>query len=133
VNTQSEISPDKRARYRARCIVNGMRKHGKTGKLEPDDQMFSELFLPHPWVRESISEGWDRELRQYLIHIVTLRIMQDKPTDVIEDLMPSRQWVDDAKHHAARYAAASAWQKENLPESFGFSALLSRIKQNAGL
>ena len=53
-----QLSPEQIADYRARCYVNGVRKHGRTGIIEPASGEFSERFLPHPWVRESVTEGW---------------------------------------------------------------------------
>lgn len=108
-----EIHPVKRARYRAQCIVCGMRTNGKTNRLEPDSGSFSDRFLPHPYVRESVFEGWDAELRHHLIHTITVRILRNEPTDHIDDLMPPRDWVESAKHNAERYAKAAEWRKAN--------------------
>lgn len=114
------------ADYRARCYVNGVRKHGGTGVIEPAPGEFSDRFLPHPWVRESLTEGWGRELRSHLILTVKRRLIEGLPIDRIEDLMPDRSWVDAAKYHAEIYRKAKVWREEKYGKSDG-EALLRRL------
>jgi hypothetical protein len=122
------------AEYQARCYVNGMRRHGRSGKMEPACGEFSMRHVDHPWVRESVLEGWGRELRSHLILAVKLRRMRGEPLPTkVDDVMPPREWVDAAKYQAARYAAARDWQRENRSESVGLSALLAKIRHTAGL
>jgi hypothetical protein len=103
------------ADHQARCFVNPVRKHGGSGKWEPVGYEFAERFLVHPWVREAISEGWDKELRGVLINEVKHRIMHGQSYDSIDELMPPKKWVEDAKAFAARCAAAADWQKKHMP------------------
>ena len=102
-----------RADYMARCFVNGMRLHGRSKKMEPASGEFGPKFENHPWCREATMEGWARELRSHLILTIKRRIMLGQSYDIIEELMPPREWVDQAKLDAARYTAAAKWQKEN--------------------
>lgn len=115
-----------RADYLARNFVNGLCKHGKTGKMEPAAGCFHERFMSHPWVRESITECWDRELRGHLVHVCKLKLMRREPIGDIEMLMPDRKWVEDAKHKASRYAAAARWRHKKYGKTDGV-ALLRRI------
>ena len=102
------------AEYRARCFVNAMRRNERTGKLEPVGWEFSDRFLPHPWVREAISDGWGKELRSHLILTVKNRICHGKPYDNIDELMPPREWVAYAKQQAERYRKAAEWRNANV-------------------
>lgn len=120
-----QLSPEQ-ADYRARCYVNGVRKHGRTGIIEPASGEFSERFLPHPWVRESVTEGWGRELRSHLVLTVKRRLMTGLPIDRIEDLMPDRDWVDAVKYHAERYRKAKVWRDERYGPANG-EAFLRRL------
>lgn len=117
------------ADYRARCFVNAMRRHGRTGKMEPVGWEFSERFLPHPWVRDSITEGWGKELRSHLILTVKGRIMRGQPYDNIDELMPPKEWVAYAKSQAERYRKAAEWQKANMPGS-DMTGWLSKLLEN---
>ncbi len=127
-----QMTPEK-ADYMSRCFVNGLRRHGKSGKMEPASGEFSQRFLSHPWVRESVTEGWDKELRGHLIRTVKIRLMRDESYQAIEDLMPPRKWVDDAKHHAARYRSAADWQKKNLHKGYGLQSMLSGLARRSGI
>jgi len=119
----------KLADYQARCFVNPMRKHGKSGKWEPVGYEFADRFLVHPWVRESVTEGWDKELRGVLIAEVRRRIIHGESYGIIEELMPPKKWVDDAKHFAARCRKATDWQNQHMPRGLDFSKML-RIVPN---
>lgn len=121
------------ADYLARCHVNGMRMHGRSQKMEPASGEFSNRFASHPWCREATLEGWGRDLRSHLILTVKRRIMTGQPYDVIEDLMPPREWVDQAKFNAARYRAAGEWQQKHLPHPVGLAALLDKIAKQSGI
>ena len=119
------MTPDL-ADYRARCFVSGVRRHGRSGKMEPASGEFHERFLNHPWVRESIMEGWDRELRGHLAHACKVRVMRGERLGEIESLMPDQGWVAAAKHNAARYRAAQQWRDETYGKVDGV-ALLRRL------
>ena len=114
------------ADYRARCFVNGVRRHEATGKLEPISGEFHERFLSHPWVRESITEGWAMELRQHLTMAARLKIARKQPIGEIEGLMPPRDWVNAAKVNTDRYRAAKQWRDETFGPGDG-EALLRRL------
>jgi hypothetical protein len=122
-----------RARWLAQCFVCGTRRHGKTGDMQVANGEFSARFMPHPWVREAITEGWGNELRSFVTLVAQRRVMAGQPLDIIEDLMPPRKWVDDAKVEAARRATALEWQRENRPENVVLHALLSSIAKRAGI
>lgn len=126
------MTPEK-ADYLARCHVNGMRLHGRSKKMEPASGEFSNRFASHPWCREATAEGWARELRSHLILTVKRRIMLKEPYDVIEGLMPPKEWVEQAKFNAARYRAAADWQKKNMPHPIALTALLDKIAKQNGI
>lgn len=130
---RDEIMTPKRAERLARCFVNGMRMHGKTKQMEPDDGEFSPRFMAHPWVRESITEGWDRELRGHLIRVVKIMIMKKQRPDLINELMPDKDWVEERKKQAARFADAAKWQNENLKPNFSLGVLLSALAKQADI
>lgn len=115
------------ADYKARCFVNGVRRHAKSGNLEPAGGQFSERFLSHPWVRESITEGWGRELRGHLIQAAKIRLMRGEPIGDIENLMPSREWVDAAKTNAERYRKAAAWRASQGAPLIDSVGLMQRL------
>jgi hypothetical protein len=93
-------------------FVYGMRRHGVTGKMEPASGEFSSRFAVHPWCREATTEGWAKELRSHLVLTVKRRIMTQAPFHIIEELMPPKEWVDNAKHNAQRYAASAKWRDD---------------------
>ena len=111
----TEIMTVERADYAARCFVCGMRRHGISGKMEPASGEFSSRFMSHPWVRESITEGWAKELRTHLILTVKRRAMASIPYQNIEELMPPKEWVVNEKHNAWRYRTA----REQREEKYG--------------
>jgi hypothetical protein len=115
MNTSTEQMTPERADWNARCFVNGMKRHGVTGKMEPASGEFSSHFLRHPWVRDAVAEGWGKELRGHLILAVKRRIMMGQSHNDIDALMPPKEWVDYAKQQAARYAKAAEFQKANTP------------------
>lgn len=120
------MTPDL-ADYRARCFVNGAARHAATGNFEPITANFHERFLTHPWVRDSIAEGWDRELRSHLTLAAKLRYMRGEPVGDIEALMPDRKWTDQARTDAVRYRKAAAWRKENKPQTMDAKGMLRRF------
>lgn len=132
-STSTDVMTPERADYQARCFVNGMRRHGKSGKMEPAAGEFSARFINHPWVRESVTEGWGKSLRSHLIMTVRRRIMRGESYDVIEMLMPPKEWIVNEKQLAAQSRSASEWQKENLPQGVGLHALLNKIRKQSGL
>lgn len=125
-----DMTPEK-ADFLARKFVNGLRTHSKTGKVEPADGQFSERFLSHPLVRQSIGEGWDRELRLLLIHQIRRQIMAKRSYDVIEDFMPPKEWVSAAQNQAERFRLAAEWQKKHMKGGLDFTALLKNIDPGA--
>lgn len=127
-----EMTPEK-ADFYARCFVNGMRMHGRSKKLEPAHGEFANRFLSHPWVRESVTQGWGRELRSHLILVCKRCYMRKQHPGTIETLMPPKEWVEAAKRNAERYAMAAQWQKDNRPEGFGFKAMLTALAKRSGI
>lgn len=129
MNTSTEQMTPERADWNARCFVNGMKRHDVSGKMEPASGEFAAHFMRHPWVRESVAEGWDKELRSHLMLTVKRRIMMGQPHNDIDSLMPPKDWVDYAKHQAARCAAAAEFQKANTPGG-DMSAWLARLLES---
>ena len=115
------------ADYKARCFVNGAARHSKTGNYEPITANFHERFLSHPWVRESIAEGWDRELRIHMVHVAKIRLMRKEPIGEIETLMPDQKWIEQQKIDAVRYRKAAQWRKANVPETMSAEGMLKRF------
>lgn len=109
--TESEMTPEK-ADYIARMFVNGPRRHGVTGKMVPASGEFAPRFASHPWCREATTEGWAKELRGHLVTTIVRRIWSRQPYDMIETLMPPREWVDTAKLNAARTRSATEWRDQ---------------------
>lgn len=114
------------ADYKARCFVNGVRRHGRSGKMEPASGEFHERFMDHPWVRESITEGWGKELRGHLIHVCKLKLLRNEPLGDIDGLMPDAKWVAAEKHNAERYRKAAAWRASNGSPLMDVEGMLRR-------
>ena len=129
MNTSTEQMTPERADWNARCFVNGMRRHSVTGKMEPASGEFAQHFMRHPWVRESVTEGWAKDLRSNLILAVKRRIMTGLSHNDIDSLMPPKEWVDYAKQQAERYRKAAEWQKANMPGS-DMTGWLSKLLQS---
>ena len=127
MNSQTETMTPEKADYLARCFVNGAARHAATGNFEPITANFHERFLDHPWVRDSIKEGWDRELRMHMTHVAKIKLMKTEPLGDIDALMPDKRWVEQARTDAARYAKAAQWRKENLPQTMDAAGMLKRL------
>lgn len=123
----SEPITHEQADFRARCFVNGAARHATTGNFEPITANFHERFLSHPWVRESIAEGWDRELRGHLIHVARLALIRGDQLSNIEALMPDKKWVEQARTDADRYRKAAEWRKANKPQTMSAEGMLRRF------
>lgn len=115
------------ADHRARCFVNGVRKHSVSGKFEPATAEFHNRFLSHPWVRDSIKEGWDRELRGHLILTCRRLLMSGDSLHDVESLMPSKSWVDYERVNAKRYRAAAEWRAKQGAPSIDPQGLMRRF------
>lgn len=66
------------ADYEARCWVQGAKRYkfpDGSYRVEPIVANFHQRFLDHPWVREAIAEGWDRELRGHIVPIVRKHLL----------------------------------------------------------
>ena len=116
--TVSEMTPEK-ADYIARSFVNGMRRHGVTGKMVPASGEFANGFATHPWCREATTEGWAKELRGHLVTTIVRRIWACQSYDVIETLMPPKDWIDNAKLNAARTQSATEWRHKQYGKISG--------------
>lgn len=103
------------AEWKAANFVCASARNPKTGKYEPIGFEFAIRFRGHPWVEASEREGWAKELRSHLRHTVKRRILEGKPYDVIEDLMPDKAWIEAARKQAERYAAAAAYRDQQQP------------------
>lgn len=123
----TEIMTPELADYRARCFVNGVHRHSVSGNMEPKGGEFHERFLLHPWVRESVTEGWGLDLRQHLIHVVKIKLMRGETIGPIESLMPDRKWVANCKHNADRYRKAAEWRDAKGPPAIDAKGLLRRF------
>lgn len=123
--TDGTMTPE-RADYAARCFVCGMRRHGVTGKMEPASGEFASRFLSHPWVRESITEGWGKELRGHLVQVYKTALMRKEQPNDIDRMMPDKVWVDAAKNNAQRYRAAQEWRDEKYGKADG-ARILERL------
>jgi len=124
--TEDVMTPEK-ADFRARCFVNGVRRHGVTKKIEPVSGEFHERFLSHPWVRESITEGWGMELRMHLIHVAKTRLMRKEQIGEVESLMPNKEWIAAAKTNADRYRKAAEWRDAKGGATISAEGLLKRF------
>lgn len=103
---QTQVWPPnftKAAERKAASFVCAEGVNEKTGETSPLGWVFHERFDQHPWVRQSILEGWDGELRGYIRQQVTQRILTNEPFADIALLMPSRHWVEEARRCARGY------------------------------
>lgn len=123
----TEVMTPSLADFKARCFVNGVHRHSKSGKVEPIGGQFAERFLSHPWVRESITEGWGRELRGHLIQAAKIRLMRGEPIGDVGNLMPSREWVAAAKTNAEHYRKAAAWRASQGAPLIDSVGLMQRL------
>ena len=115
----SEQMSAEQAKWKAQGFVYGIHFHEKTKRWEPRyGGYFADRFLGHPWVRESISEGWGAELRGTLVRAVTQRMLLRQTYDVINDLMPEATLIKHWKEQAARYRSAAEW-REQIVEQYG--------------
>lgn len=124
-----QVWPDdylKTVDFRASCFVNGTVRNLKTGRDEPHSGHWSSAFRGHPWVEQSISEGWGRDLRQHVIQAVKRRIMAEKPFHDVEGLMPDPKWVAGARTQAAKYAASAKWREQVIAENGSVDADLQK-------
>lgn len=136
-----QVWPDdylKTVDFRARCFVNGTVKNPRTGKDEPHSGHWSRAFRGHPWVEQSIDEGWGRDLRQHVIMAVKRRILQERPFHQVEELMPDPKWAESTRYHAARYMAAAKWREQVTAEHGSVEAYLRKtakasVRSKAGL
>jgi hypothetical protein len=127
------------ADYKARCWVQGVKLYKfKDGsqRWEPIVANFHARFHEHPWVREAITEGWDRDLRGHIVPIVRKHLLMggELTSLKIEDLMPDGDWIKYAKAQAERDRLAAEW-RERMVEQYGsmdayFSKTASRRKQS---
>lgn len=101
------------ADHRARVIVCGLCEHtSKTGApvMRLNSTGFSREWMQHPWVREAMAEGWDRDLRASAIRRVFRSIMAKQDPHDVSRHLPSKELRDHWRSRAARYAAARDWQ-----------------------
>jgi hypothetical protein len=112
--------------FNARCLVNGTRKHERSGRFEPISGEWSSRFAGHPWVQASEKEGWGRELRAAVIAEVKRRMLSDEPFDQIEVLMPSKIWIENARKRAVVEAEAAEWRARIIAEHGSVDAFLMK-------
>jgi hypothetical protein len=132
--------------YWVRIFVNGATKD-KQGHTIPASGEWSDRFLSHPWVRDSVKEGWARDLRGHVIQRVKrLHMQRDaarKAYDVsirsvrdsvpsIEDLMPDKDWMERRREDASREAQAKEWRNGVVEQYGSLEAYLQRHKPSAG-
>lgn len=123
-----EMTPEK-ADFLAKKIVNGFRHNSRSGKTEPADGEFAEKLHTHPLVRQSVVEGWDRELRLHLLHVLRRHFMARQSFTSIDVFMPNREWVAAAREQAERFKKSAEWQKQNLPGS-DMSVWLAKLMES---
>lgn len=119
------------ADYQARCWVQGSKKYkfaDGSERIEPIVANFHARFLEHPWVREAVTEGWDRDLRMHVIRIVRKHILDGGHVSSLNivDLMPPKDWIDNAKMEAQRTREAKEWQDKVIAEHGSMDAYLSK-------
>ena len=114
----SAVTSYAEATYRARLFVFGAKMHSKTERLEHIPGEWHPRFHDHPWVRASITEGWDRELRSHCVMAVARRMIEGRDFREITDLMPDQKWVDDTRKQAAVYRSAKEW-RDRMEAEYG--------------
>lgn len=118
--------------YWVRIFVTGVRKD-KDGKTAPAGFLWADRFMDHPWVRDSITQGWERDLRSHVIRAAKRLVMQrdksrgqfDVSMRTVMDavpsadaLMPDKDWCDRARQRATDALEAVAWRND-IAEQFG--------------
>jgi hypothetical protein len=133
----SQQSPEKEwirlCDYKARCWVNGMKdlkQRDGSRKRGPGVCTFDDRFLEHPWVRQSIAEGWDRELRGHIVRLARLHVMGGGQVHTLNvvDLMPDASWVKYAREQADRARLAAEWREEIEAKHRSVDAFLSKAQ-----
>jgi hypothetical protein len=130
------------AEWLAASFVCETQHNPKTNRMEPLGFEFSKRFRGHPWVEQAESEGWGKELRGHLRHVIKIRIIGEMAkgnTDInvnlivpnISEVMPNKAWVDAAREQAKRYAAAKAW-RDTQPEPADAARLEAALRRLIG-
>lgn len=125
----SELLTVDQATLKAQTFVYGAAKNEKTGQWGPHfGGHFAKRFQDHPWVRESILEGWDRNLRGHLVRAAVVRMFTGEPYDDIDALMPDLRTVHFWKSEAARFREADNWRARIVEEHGSMDAYLAKGK-----
>ncbi len=126
-----DMTPD-RADFLARAFVNGMVdeiKHGeRTGRKVIHTAHWSDAFAGHPWVEASDKEGWGRDLRMVITLAVKRRMMIGQPHHDINQLMPSKDWVEYVREKSSIEAEAVAWRNAMAEKHGTFDAYITKHK-----
>ena len=119
----------------ARSYVQGEKLYAVKGgkpdekELQPVVGQFHERFHTHPWVREAISEGWDRDLRAHMVVAAKRMLIDGKSLKgiVAGDLMPKdREAIEYWRQQAARAKSAEQWRDKIVDEHGSVDAYLSK-------
>ncbi|MDO9381853.1 MAG: hypothetical protein Q7T86_03225 [Hyphomicrobiaceae bacterium] len=119
----------------ARSYVQGEKlyevKGGKPDEREwqPVVGQFHERFHTHPWVREAISEGWDRDLRAHMVGAAKRILIEGKSLKgiIAGDLMPKdREAIEHWRQQAARAKSAEEWRDKVIEQHGSVDAYLSK-------
>lgn len=121
----------------ARVFVNGIRfkkyHNGHPDQWDIDHGNFHKRWIELPLVRQSIVEGWDKDMRQHLVGVIRAlltRVVQAMPPadlvalkgqDVqailskvpLDRTMPEAALVDHWRRQAQRYREADGWRAAN--------------------
>lgn len=109
------------ADYKSRCWVQGSKRYSFVGadgkaasRIDPICGSFDARFDEHPWVRQSVIEGWDRDLRSFLIRRVKQLLLEGKAPDGIPlgELMPHKPFVDAARQQAKLSREGRQWRDQ---------------------
>lgn len=124
----------------ARSYVQGEKPYKLNGSKETDAPswqpvvgQFHDRFHSHPWVREALAEGWDRDLRSHMVKAAKRMLIDGKSLKgvVAGDLMPKdREAIELWRQQAARAKSAAEWREKVTAEHGSVDAYLS--KANGG-
>jgi hypothetical protein len=117
----------------ARAYVQGERKYSIKGEdvWQPIVCNIHERFTSHPWVREAITEGWDRELRSHMVGAAKRLLLEGKSLNgvVAGDLVPrDRKTLDVWRDAAGRASAAAEWRERICADHGTMDAYLTKSR-----
>lgn len=118
----------KDCRHAAAMIVCGVQQNPVTKRAEPASGQWGPAWLEHGLVRQSVREGWARDLRMFARLAVTRRVMEitkhtpsqmprfeDVVRDVDDFLPKDREWIQAARDGAERDQLAAEYRNAKSP------------------